>query len=115
MIKKISILIFILVSIISWMLLKDSFVISSDPKDITLINAKELYTNNCSSCHMINLAGNSEWKLLLDEDGQRLPPPLNGTGHTWHHSPQQLFDIIRYGYKKMDPNYMSKKQNLLNL
>ena len=32
-------------------------------------------------------------------------PPLNGTGHTWHHSPDQLFQIIQYGYKKFDPNF----------
>ena len=43
---------------------------------------------------MANLAGNPDWKSGVDDDGQRLPPPLNGTGHTWHHSPDQLFQII---------------------
>ena len=57
---------------------------------------------------MGNLAGNPDWKSGVDEDGQRLPPPLNGTGHTWHHSPEQLFQITRYGYKKFDPNYKGK-------
>ena len=50
---------------------------------------------------------NPDCKSGVDEDGQRLPP-LNGTGHTWHHSPDQLFQIIRYGYKKFDPNYKGK-------
>jgi hypothetical protein len=57
---------------------------------------------------MGNLAGNPDWKSGLDDDGQRLPPPLNGTGHTWHHAPKQLFQVIRYGYKKFDPNYKGK-------
>jgi len=86
-----------------------------DTEVITMMSAKELYINNCSSCHMNNLAGNSNWKSSLDVDGQRLPPPLNGKGHTWHHEPQQLFDIIRYGYKKLDPNYQGKMLGNENL
>ena len=85
-----------------------SFNTSSIGKNIDLFKGMELYNKNCSSCHMMNLAGNPDWKSGVDEDGQRLPPPLNGTGHTWHHSPEQLFQIIRYGYKKFDPNYKGK-------
>ena len=110
MIKKITISIFILflIIIIGWMQFKDSYMSKDDAEVISVVaNAKELYANNCSSCHMDNLTGSSEWKSSLDEDGQRLPPPLNGTGHTWHHSPQQLFSIIRYGYKNI-ANYQGK-------
>ena len=57
---------------------------------------------------MNNLEGNSKWKSGVDEDGQRLSPPLNGTGHAWDHPPKRLFNIIRYGFKKMDPNYKDK-------
>ncbi len=81
---------------------------SSISKNIDLFKGMELYNKNCSSCHMMNLAGNPDWKTGVDEDGQRLAPPLNGTGHTWHHSPNQLYQIIRYGYKKFDPNYKGK-------
>ena len=85
-----------------------SFNTASNSKNIDLFKGMELYNKNCSSCHMSNLAGNPDWKTGVDEDGQRLPPPLNGTGHTWHHSPEQLFQITRYGYKKFDPNYKGK-------
>ncbi len=85
-----------------------SFNTSSIGKNIDLFKGMELYNKNCSSCHMMNLAGNPDWKTGVDEDGQRLAPPLNGTGHTWHHSPNQLYQIIRYGYKKFDPNYKGK-------
>ena len=117
MLKKISLLIFILVPvlILSWMQLKDSHMSSNDTKMVELAMAKELYTSNCSSCHMDNLSGNSEWKSSLDKEGQRLPPPLDGTGHTWHHAPQQLFDIIRHGYKKTNPNYQGKMLGNENL
>ena len=85
-----------------------SFNASSNSKNIDLFKGMELYNKNCASCHMGNLAGNPDWKSDVDEDGQRLPPPLDGTGHTWHHSPDQLFQVIRYGYKKFDPNYKGK-------
>ena len=85
-----------------------SYKVVAKSKDIDIFKGMELYTSNCASCHMGNLAGNPDWKSGLDDDGQRLPPPLNGTGHTWHHSPEQLFQVIRYGYKKFDPNYKGK-------
>ena len=49
-------------------------------KNIDLFKGMELYNKNCSSCHMMNLAGKPDWRTGVDEDGQRLPPPLNGTG-----------------------------------
>ena len=85
-----------------------NLISSANAKNIDIFKGMELYTNNCVSCHMENLVGNPDWKSGVDEDGQRLPPPLNGTAHTWHHSPDQLFQVIRYGYKKFDPNYKGK-------
>ena len=85
-----------------------SYKVVAKSKDIDIFKGMELYTSNCASCHMGNLAGNPDWKSGVDDDGQRLPPPLNGTGHTWHHSPEQLFQVIRYGFKKFDSNYKGK-------
>ena len=87
-----------------------SYKVVAKSQNIDIFRGMELYKSNCASCHMGNLAGNPDWKSGLDDDGQRLPPPLNGTGHTWHHSPEQLFQVIRYGYKKFDPNYKGKMQ-----
>ena len=110
------IIIFISLVLLVWFQLKDpnmsskmsNLISPANAKNIDIFKGMELYTKNCASCHMGNLAGNPEWKSGVDEDGQRLPPPLNGTAHTWHHSPEQLFQIIRYGYKKFDPNYKGK-------
>ena len=78
---------------------------------------KVLYLANCATCHGVNLQGNPNWHSGTDRDGQRLPPPLNGTGHTWHHSPEPLFQIIKYGLKIYDENYEGKmvgNENLTN-
>ena len=68
---------------------------------------KIAYEENCVSCHMINLAGAQNWKGL-DEDGHRKAPPLNGTGHTWHHDDKTLHSIIKYGLAKLVKNYEGK-------
>ena len=124
-IKKIIIFTFILFTTITigWLQFKDLYIGSSAAKknslvevnDIDIFKGMLLFASNCSSCHMNDLSGNSKWKSSFDEDELRLPPPLNGTGHTWHHNPEQLFNIIRYGYKKFDPNYEGKMLGNENL
>ena len=84
-------------------------------KDFNIKNGELLYQKNCSSCHMKNLSGHPKWQNELDEDGHRQAPPLNGTGHAWHHAPKDLFQTIRYGYKKADPNYNGKMMGNENL
>ena len=78
---------------------------------------KVLYLANCATCHGVNLQGNPNWRSGTDKDGQSLPPPLNGTGHTWHHSPKVLHEILKYGLKIYDENYEGKmvgNENLTN-
>tara|TARA_B100001063_G_scaffold208224_1_gene204550 strand:- start:5157 stop:5621 length:465 start_codon:yes stop_codon:yes gene_type:complete len=69
---------------------------------------KALYYTYCASCHGENLQGQPKWNTSLDEDGHNYAPPLNGTGHTWHHSEEQLYNIIRYGLKFYNDNYKGK-------
>jgi len=70
-------------------------------------NGKILYNQYCVSCHQANLAGATNWQGL-DEDGHRKAPPLNGTGHTWHHDDKTLHAIIKYGLAKLVKNYEGK-------
>ena len=82
-----------------------------DEKLISQINlGKSLYVTHCASCHGDNLQGQPNWNTKKDKDGHNLSPPLNGTGHTWHHSQEQLFNIIRYGFKIYNENYDGKMQ-----
>ena len=78
-------------------------------RDSTLMIArgKIIYESNCVSCHQVNLVGAENWKGL-DEDGHRKAPPLNGTGHTWHHDDASLHNIIKYGLAKIIKNYDGK-------
>jgi mono/diheme cytochrome c family protein len=78
-------------------------------RDSTLMIArgKIIYENNCVSCHQVNLIGAENWRSL-DEDSHRKAPPLNGTGHTWHHNDASLHNIIKYGLAKIVKNYEGK-------
>ena len=82
------------------------YPITTDSK-IMIAKGKIAYENNCVSCHQINLSGAENWKEL-DEDGHRKAPPLNGTGHTWHHDDKTLHSIIKYGLAKLVSNYQGK-------
>tara|TARA_B100000401_G_C52169092_1_gene422448 strand:- start:80 stop:511 length:432 start_codon:yes stop_codon:yes gene_type:complete len=75
--------------------------------EINILKGKKLYKQYCASCHQSNLSGAVNWKSL-DNDGHRKAPPLNGTGHTWHHSDEILHKIIKYGLAKLVKNYEGK-------
>jgi mono/diheme cytochrome c family protein len=72
-----------------------------------IARGKIIYESYCVSCHQVNLVGAENWKGL-DEDGHRKAPPLNGTGHTWHHDDATLHNIIKYGLAKIVKNYDGK-------
>lgn len=55
-----------------------------------------LYAENCASCHGANLEGQPDWRIA-DDEGRLPAPPHDETGHTWHHSNQQLFDYTKLG------------------
>jgi mono/diheme cytochrome c family protein len=99
-------IIFIIFSILSVAKAHNHFPITTESK-IMIERGKIAYQNNCVSCHMINLVGAENWKGV-DEDGHRKAPPLNGTGHTWHHDDKTLHAIIKYGLAKLVKNYEGK-------
>ena len=82
------------------------FPITRD-SSLDILNGKVLYEQHCASCHMVNLAGAVDWKGV-DKDGHRKAPPLNGTGHTWHHNDELLHNIIKHGFPKLIKNYQGK-------
>ena len=82
------------------------FPITRD-SEANILKGKVLYEQHCASCHMVNLAGAADWKGV-DKDGHRKAPPLNGTGHTWHHNDELLHKIIKLGFAKLMNNYEGK-------
>lgn len=55
-----------------------------------------LFANHCAECHGARGEGAVNWRQR-DADGLFPPPPLNGTGHAWHHPQQMLREVIRNG------------------
>lgn len=76
-----------------------------DPNDPALTaRGKVVYAEQCASCHGANLEGQPNWRKRLPNG--RLPaPPHDATGHTWHHSDKQLFDMVKNGTASMLPGY----------
>ncbi len=61
-----------------------------------LMRGRELYLKNCTVCHGLSAEGAPNWQQR-DEDGKFPAPPLNGTGHAWHHPHHALVDTIKNG------------------
>jgi mono/diheme cytochrome c family protein len=77
----------------------------ADPNDPALIaRGKVVYAEQCASCHGAKLEGQPNWRKRLPNG--RLPaPPHDPTGHTWHHSDRQLFEMTKNGTAGMMPGY----------
>lgn len=59
-------------------------------------DGKQIYVQNCASCHGLKLEGQPDWRKPL-ANGRMPAPPHDDTGHTWHHPDQVLFGITRNG------------------
>lgn len=69
---------------------------SSSQQAARIALGQKLYDENCASCHGANLEGQPDWKSR--KANGRLPaPPHDASGHTWHHSDEQLFAITKFG------------------
>lgn len=68
-----------------------------------IANGKELYAQNCASCHGPDLEDQPNWKRTL-ENGRMPGPPHGETGHTWHHSDSQLFTLTKLGVSGVVPD-----------
>lgn len=61
-----------------------------------LARGKALFQQNCAVCHGAEAQGAFNWRTP-GSDGKYLPPPLNGSGHAWHHPRAALQQTIRNG------------------
>ena len=67
------------------------------PSDAEIVTqGKQIYEENCASCHGMDLQGEPNWRSP-DKDGFMPAPPHDRTGHTWHHSERLLFNLTKYG------------------
>ena len=78
-----------------------------DPNDPTLVGpGKVVYDEQCARCHGAKLEGQPDWRHRLP-NGRMPAPPHDPTGHTWHHSDKQLFDMTKLGPDALVPGYQS--------
>ena len=80
-----------------------------DPQKIQ--RGRQLYLKNCTVCHGINAEGSPDWRQR-DAEGKFPPPPLNGTGHAWHHPQRALMDTIKNGTQRLGGNMPPWKDRL---
>jgi hypothetical protein len=52
------------------------------------------------------LQGQPNWQTRL-ANGRLPAPPHDASGHTWHHSDDQLFTIVKKGVSAIVPDYES--------
>ena len=60
----------------------------------------KVFRQNCARCHGQNAEATLDWKKT-DANGNYPPPPLNGTGHAWHHDLDLLRRTVREGGAKL--------------
>lgn len=73
-------------------------VISTPPRAnfAKVARGGKLYQTNCASCHGAQAQGEPNWRQPR-ADGLNSAPPLNGSGHAWHHPKKMLLRTIKYG------------------
>ena len=76
-----------------------------DPNSASIVaRGQAIYAQHCASCHGANLEGQPNWRERLPNG--RLPaPPHDPTGHTWHHSDNELFKMVKNGTAALVPGY----------
>jgi len=67
-----------------------------------ILRGGRIYQQNCAVCHGKLAQGADNWRQRVD--GKFPPPPLDGTGHTWHHPHRQLVEVIKNGTAALGGN-----------
>ena len=73
--------------------------------DASVSNGKQLYREECSSCHGRSLEGQPLWQLQ-DQYAGRRAPAHDSSGHTWQHSDEDLFYMTKFGRFPQAPKGM---------
>lgn len=55
-----------------------------------------LYRQECARCHGADLKGEPDWQTPA-AGGRIKAPPHDESGHTWMHSDQELFEMVKTG------------------
>ena len=74
-----------------------------DPRDTAQVEeGREVYAHHCAKCHGADLGGEPNWQTRKP-NGELPAPPHDASGHTWHHTDEQLFALIKHGMARFAP------------
>lgn len=82
---------------------------NQDPAQIR--RGHTLFVQNCAVCHGSNAEGAPNWSQP-DTNGKYPAPPLNGTGHAWHHPKRALMTTIKFGTARLGGSMPAWKDKL---
>ncbi len=69
----------------------------ADADDAALVTAgKPVYLRHCAGCHGRHLQGQALWQVH-DQYAGRRAPAHDSSGHTWQHSDEDLFAMVKEG------------------
>lgn len=71
----------------------------------------QLFQQSCAQCHGQQGEGAPNWRQR-NADGKFPPPPVNGSGHAWHHPMTALKHTIRNGTEKLGGSMPGWKDKL---
>lgn len=77
----------------------------------TLALGKQVFDTNCATCHGDDGQGALNWQKP-GSDGKYPAPPLNGTGHAWHHPMAALRQTIHNGTIRLGGSMPAWKDKL---
>ncbi|MBI1423478.1 MAG: c-type cytochrome [Gammaproteobacteria bacterium] len=76
-----------------------------------ILRGHKLFLQNCAVCHGIKAEGAPNWSRP-DANGKYPAPPLNGSGHAWHHPQQALIATIKHGTARLGGSMPAWKDRL---
>ncbi|MEJ8573622.1 c-type cytochrome [Microbaculum marinum] len=90
-----------------------------DPTDRAMVAlGGEIYASQCAACHGAGGEGQPGWQTQNTEQNP-LAPPHDGTGHTWQHPDDALFELTKSGLstiacRTLDSDAMPKFGEILS-
>lgn len=76
-----------------------------------IVRGGQLFSENCAQCHGDLAQGHARWQQP-DASGKFPAPPLDGSGHAWHHPTKALVRTIKYGTQTMGGSMPAWKDRL---
>lgn len=75
--------------------------VPTEPAAATARTGEDIFATTCVACHQAGGVGQPNWHIP-NAEGVLPAPPLNGDGHTWHHSDGFLYRYVKNGGKMLE-------------